>query len=218
MFVKYPPHGECYLNDVFINFIEDYCRFIEPNIRFSRNKNMSLKAVDFQRKLFISLVLLFIGVATVQSQSKSLLTCLEPSLVEPSEYEQLQSIGPRNFEIDNSKISSIDYIDSLLKLPFQSELDIIDSTFNLADSCIQFMRKGVGGGVSSYYAYSLGVVKDDENRDVIEIFLHYRNIFPHNVKGEQMLGVSFYRLIDDRILTEPIIRLHTFKKTYDIPL
>ena len=179
---------------------------------------MIFKAVDYQRKLFAFLVLLFIGVGTIQSQSKSLLTCLEPTLVESSEYEKLQSIGPRDFEIDNSKISSIDYIDSLLKLPFQSELDIVDSTFILADSCLQFMRKGGGGGVSSYYAYSLGVVKDDENRDVIEIFLHYRNIFPHSSKGEQMLGVSFYRLIDDRILQEPIIRLHTFNKTYDIPL
>jgi len=175
-------------------------------------------AVVYQRNLFVFLILMFIASGFAKAQSKSLLACMEPTIVNEADYKNLLSIGAKNFEVDNGKISSINYIDSLLKLPFQSELELVDSSFNLADSCLQFLRKGSGGGVSSYYAYSRGVIKDEKDRDVIEIFLHYRNIVPHNPGGEQKIGVSFYRLIDDRILQEPIIRLHTFNKTYDIPL
>jgi hypothetical protein len=174
-------------------------------------------AANYQRNFFGFLVLLLFSVG-VQAQSKSLLTCLEPSIVERAKFIELLEIGSKDFEVDNSQISNINYLDSLLQLPFQSKINIIDSSFNLADSCLQFMRKGSGGGVSSYYAYSLGVVKDEKDRDVIEIFLHYRNVIAHSSKGEQKLGISFYRLIDDRILQEPVIRLHTFNKTYIIPL
>ena len=178
---------------------------------------MILIATNCQRNLFGVLVLLLLS-AGVRAQSKSLLTCLEPTIVDRAKFIELLEIGAKDFEVDYSQISNINYLDSLLKLPYQSSLNIVDSSFNLADSCIQFLRKGAGGGVSSYYAYSLGVVKDEEGSDVIEIFLHYRNVVPHNSKGEQKLGISFYRLIDDRILQEPIIRLHTLNKTYDIPL
>ena len=210
-FAKCKNAFDFYLIDDFNTFIDDFGRFIETTYM------ISIAAIN-QKKIFVTLVIVFMGAAGVCAQSKSLLICMEPTIVSQAEYKDLLEIGPRNFEIDYSQIANINYIDSLLKLPFQSELEIVDSSFNLADSCLQFLRKGSGGGVSSYYAYSLGVVKDEKGHDVIEIFLHYRNIVPHNKEGEQKLGISFYRLIDERILQEPVIRLHTFNKTYDIPL
>jgi hypothetical protein len=179
---------------------------------------MILVAANCRRTILGSLLLLLFSAGIVQAQSNSLLICMEPTMVDRARFNELLKIGPQNFEVDYSQISNIDYLDSLLKQPFQSELDIVDSSFNLADSCIQFLRIGSGGGVSSYYAYSLGVVKDEKGSDVIEIFLHYRNIIPNNPKGEQKLGISFYRLIDERILQEPVIRLHTYNKIYNIPL
>ena len=120
--------------------------------------------------------------------------------------------------MDQEKISSIDYIDSLLKLDFQSPLNIVDSSFKLVDSCLQFTCIGGDGGASSYYAYTMGTVKDENNRDVIELFLQYRNVVEPDPNGTKTIGISFYRLIGDRIFQEPLIRLRTFKKTYEIPL
>lgn len=177
---------------------------------------MFLKAVVNVK--FALICFLSLWISETYAQSKSLLVCMVPTIVDEAKFNELLSISPRNFKVDNEKIVEINYIDSLLKLSFQSPIEIVDGSFILADSCLQFMRKGGGGGVSSYYAYSQGVVKDKDGNDVIEMFLHYRNIVPHNKKGEQKLGISFYRLIDDRILQDPIIRLHTFNKTYEVAL
>ncbi|MEQ8324793.1 MAG: hypothetical protein RIC15_07480 [Vicingaceae bacterium] len=152
------------------------------------------------------------------AQTRDLLVCLEPTIVNQEKYEELLKLGPKSFAVDPMRVSSIDYIDSLLKLDFQSELEIVDTTFNLADSCLQFLRLGGSGGAASYYVYSRGIVKDTSGRDVIEVFFHYKSVIDPIPEGEKKLGISFYRLMGDKILNEPLIRLRTFKKTYEIPL
>lgn len=176
-----------------------------------------IAAVMKDVKCVVLLMLIWLPVR-MPAQSKDLLTCLVPETVSSERFKELLKTGPRSFYIDVNQLSSIDYIDSLLQLDFQSPLEIVDSSFRLVDSCLQFVRKGGDGGVSSYYAYTMGTVKDENGRDVIELFLHYKNIVEPDPKGQKTIGVSFYRLIGEQILHEPVLRLRTFRKQYEIPL